>query len=397
MSAAGISPWVSRTLLACGFLFVFTETLLSPFWPQFFQRVFGVEALEVSGHYIALCRLTVLIGAPLWGLLARRFEPMWLLIIGQGGAALFTLLCAFVDSLDEFVVLSVLLLLCKSSYLLFYSVLIELSGQRGQAQVVGRVQATVHLALISSTAASAWLLQLDNPLRLFMLAAALDVLQIVLCAFVLKRRGPRQAATPSAERRRVWTWRAVGAFATAVLLFNLAGNVVRPYFTLFSQQQLHLEAWPAAVAFFLPSVMVLLCMPWVPTLCQSGLRRVGFSVSVALMALALLAQALADSYAALLAARALFGATLLLAQANLELHLFEGAGDDVHWQYSLASVVQNLAQLLAPLLAAALVAGYSLASPFIAAAALLLLTLVIAHYGVFAAPRRPLPVGEPTP
>lgn len=399
MSSANSPPsaWIGRLLLACGFLFVFTETLLAPFYPQFFQRVFGVDALEVSGNYIALCRFAVLLGAPMWGLLARRFDPLWLLIIGQAGAAFFTLLCAFVGNLSEFIVLSVLLLLCKSSYLLFYSLLIQLSGGKRQAQVVGSVQATVNLALISSTIASAWLIQLDNPLRLFILAAALDVLQILLCALVLSRRGAHsRVPDANAAPRKHWSWRAMWAFAAVILLFNLAANTVRPYFTLFGQSQLGLSEWQAALAFFLPSLMVLVCMPLVPRWCTQARRQSLFSASVALMALALLGQALTTNYAGLLGARAVFGGSLLLAQASLELHLFEGAGDEVHWHYTLASVVQNLAQLIAPLLAAALVAWHSLTTPFFAAAMLLLLTLWIAHYWVFAAPRALRTVGELT-
>ncbi|MCJ8167726.1 MFS transporter [Atopomonas sediminilitoris] len=392
--AAGRQAWVTRLLLVCGFLFVFTETLLAPFYPQFFQRVFAVADLEITGQYIALCRFTVLLGAPLWGLLARRFDPLKLLIIGQGGAAVFTLLCAFVDNLQQFVGLSVLLLLCKSSYLLFYTLLIQLCGGQRQAQVVGSVQAVVHLALISSTAASAWLIQWDNPLQLFVLAAGLDVLQIVLCVLVMHKRGAAVPAVKAEQAVRVWSWRAVWAFAAAILLFNLAANVVRPYFTLFGQQTLALSEWQAAVAFFLPSLMVLACMPLVPRWCQVAQRQRVFSLSVGLMALSLLAQALSDSFVSLLVARLLFGATLLLAQASLELHLFEGAGADVHWQYSLASVVQNLAQLIAPLLAASLVAWHSLNSPFLVAALVLLLTLLIAHYWVFAAAKAPQPVGE---
>ena len=78
---------IRPALFCCIFLFVVTETLLSPFYPQFFLTVFGVQDLDYTGWYIFLCRLTVLLCAPLWGLAARHVEVKHLLFLGQAGSA----------------------------------------------------------------------------------------------------------------------------------------------------------------------------------------------------------------------------------------------------------------------------------------------------------------------
>jgi MFS family permease len=89
------------TLFLCIFLGLFTEVLLSPFYPQFFRKVFGVEDLSYTGYYIFICRLTVIAISPLWGLLARWIEVKWLLYCGQAGAAIMTALMATANSAEQ--------------------------------------------------------------------------------------------------------------------------------------------------------------------------------------------------------------------------------------------------------------------------------------------------------
>ena len=118
---------VQLALYACGFMFIFTETLLSPFYPQFFAKVFNLDDAYITGEFMAMCRLVVIFSAPLWGVLARYFDPVKLLIVGQILAAVLTAAIAWVQTIQEFYVLTVFLLIFKSSYLLFIHCLLILT------------------------------------------------------------------------------------------------------------------------------------------------------------------------------------------------------------------------------------------------------------------------------
>lgn len=418
-------PSSTSLLLCCGFLFVFTETVLSPFYPQFFQQVFGRTDLALTGNYVATCRLTVLLAAPLWGLLARRIDAIKLLVIGQSIAALLTACLSLASDLTVFFVLTIALLLFKSSYFLFYSALIELQGKAQQAKTVGQVQLVVHLALIASTLASAWVLSFEHPLQLFLLVAVLDVIQVGLCVLVLRQRKtpesgqslepqspqpkpsfdqtqdlqsglpvpvePQQASAPTIAQEprpapslvQGWPVTTIMGYGLLVLAFSMATNAVRPYLTAYSMNVMQLDRLQSAWLYLLPSLMALCAYPLLKSrlLQQSGFIQ-RYAVLLTLLRLSLLGQALASHISLLFLSRMLFGLSLLLAQAQLELYLFQNAAHSPHWYFSLASTTQHAGQLLAPLAAALVVGIYGLVAPFWLAAAILLISFIFISIGL---------------
>ncbi|WP_051526499.1 MFS transporter [Alkanindiges illinoisensis] len=375
-------------LLCCGFLFVFTETVLSPFYPQFFQQVFGRTDLALTGNYVATCRLTVLLAAPLWGLLARRIDAIKLLIIGQSMAAILTACLSLATNLTVFFTLTIALLLFKSSYFLFYSALIALQGKAQQAQTVGQVQLVVHLALIASTLASAWVLSFEHPLQLFLLVAVLDVVQVMLCVMVLRQRKTLkpvqlQATEPVLEKPQGWPFTTIMGYGLLVLAFSMATNAVRPYLTAYSMNVMQLDRLQSAWLYLLPSLMALCAYPLLKSkwLHQHSFEQ-RYAVLLGLLVMSLLGQALASHISLLFLARMLFGLSLLLAQTQLELYLFQNAAHSPHWYFSLASTTQHAGQLLAPLAAALVVGIYGLAAPFWLAAFILLLSFIFIAVGL---------------
>ena len=418
-------PSSTSLLLCCGFLFVFTETVLSPFYPQFFQQVFGRTDLALTGNYVATCRLTVLLAAPLWGLLARRIDAIKLLVIGQSIAALLTACLSLASDLTVFFLLTIALLLFKSSYFLFYSALIELQGKAQQAKTVGQVQLVVHLALTASTLASAWVLSFEHPLQLFLLVAVLDVIQVGLCVLVLRQRKtpesgqslepqspqpkpsfdqtqdlhsglpvpvePQQASAPTIAQEprpapslvQGWPVTTIMGYGLLVLAFSMATNAVRPYLTAYSMNVMQLDRLQSAWLYLLPSLMALCAYPLLKSrlLQQSGFIQ-RYAVLLTLLILSLLGQALASHISLLFLSRMLFGLSLLLAQAQLELYLFQNAAHSPHWYFSLASTTQHAGQLLAPLAAALVVGIYGLVAPFWLAAAILLISFIFISIGL---------------
>jgi DHA1 family multidrug resistance protein-like MFS transporter len=387
---------VRAVLFLCVFLYVFTETLLSPFYPQFFSKVFGVEDLAYSGHYVFVCRLTVVACAPLWGLLSRRFEVRRLLLVGQAGAAVFTALLATAETAGQFLALSVALLAFKSSYLLVYSLIVELSGRDGAPAAAGGYGATFHAAIIASTLVGAFMVGMENPLKLFYVVAAADLLQLALCLRVLRpASGERPVRSPSASGAAGGQLGFLLAIGLIIFTFHFANNTIRPYFTQYAERGFSLSLEASGVLFLIPSVMAILALPFVKRLARPGRLPRLYAIGLATLAAGLALQGLAGGLATLLAGRALYDFFLAISQAALELRLFGASGDDrLHLNYGVAVAFQNAGLLAAPLLASSLVGSHGLASPLLAAAALCAANLVLARLTVF---REAAPAGTRTP
>ena len=374
---------VQLALYACGFMFIFTETLLSPFYPQFFAKVFNLNDAYITGEFMAMCRLVVIFSAPLWGVLARYFDPVKLLIVGQVLAAALTASIAWVQNIQEFYVLTVFLLIFKSSYLLFYTLLIDLNQGKQQdplSKTVGWVQVIMHSAIVSSTLVSAWVIQVDNPLDLFLYAAIIDVVQVLACIYVLMNR-PKSVAksiVSEAKDKAPINIGLVLSLVSIIFCFHLAVNAIRPFFTQFSQLQLNLTEFKSAIAYLLPSLMVLVAMPFIRRICTPEQIKKVMLISLSVLTVSSVLQFMAQDYTQLLLARCVLGMSLIMAMAAIDIFIFKVSDKrNLHFNYSLSIAVQNIALFIAPISAAGIVSQSSVEMPFVFSAAVYALCLII--------------------
>lgn len=379
---------VSVALFLCIFLAVFTEVLLSPFYPQFFRQVFGVEDLSYTGYYIFICRLTVVLCAPIWGLLSRRFAVKQLLVVGQSGAALMTALLGTSQTIEQFITFSVMLLLFKSSYLLVYPLIVELAGKGQRSAIAGTYQAVFHGAIIAATLVGAWMVNLETPLFLFYWIAIADLIQLGLC-FLFLRNIPA-SSTMSTDAVSLPVKQAgfgfIGAIGLTVLTFQLANNLVRPFFTEYVTvpQPFGVSLQTSSVLFLIPSVMAIAAMPYIRKVAQPERLPMLYSIGLGLLILSLYLQGSTSELPILVLSRVVYGFMLAVTQAVLELQLFEHSSQNrLHYHYSLVTAFANLGHLGAPLLASYLVNTYSLAAPLLAAGTLCLLNLIFARLTIF--------------
>lgn len=384
---------VSVALFLCVFLAVFSEVLLSPFYPQFFRQVFGVKELAYTGYYIFICRLTVVLCAPLWGLLSRRFAVKHLLAVGQAGAALMTALLGTSRNIEQFVAFSVALLLFKSSYLLVYPLIVELAGKGQRSTIAGTYQAVFHGAIIAATIAGAWMVNLEAPLFLFYWIAIADLIQLGLCLIVLGNTPtPSSVPTqPEVTEAETSPMRGIGlgfmgAIGLTILTFQLANNLVRPFFTAYvtAPEWFGVDLKISSVLFLIPSVMAIAAMPYIRKVAEPKRLPLLYSVGVGLLILSLYLQSGTTQLPVLVLSRVVYGFMLAVTQAVLELQLFEHSSQNrLHYHYSLITAFANVGHLGAPLLASYLVDRYNLAAPLLAAGTLCLLNLVFARLTIF--------------
>ncbi|MBO8164007.1 MAG: MFS transporter [Brevibacillus sp.] len=381
MKKTGVSLQVTRAqyvLLGCMFLGLFTEVLLSPFYPQFFRKVFGIEDYAYTGFYIFVCRLTVVLCSPLWGFLSRRFDPKYLLFVGQAGTAVLTALMATASSAGQFLAITVVLLFFKSSYMLIYPLIVRLGGGRNNAATAATVHAVYHTAIILSTLAGAWMMDLHRPLAVFYIAALADAVQLAFCVWALREAGEEgTGAVEKSESAGRWN---PFLLVLGLLFFTItvAHHMTRPFFTRYTEQVFDVTIDTASFLFLIPSLMAVAAMPLIRRLCvPERLKSVGVSGGVAMVA-GLYLQGTAESAALLVVGRMVYGVFLAITMAALDVIMFNReSGQRLPFHFSVIVSFQTVGELISPLLASALVEAAGLAAPLTAAAAICLVNVLL--------------------
>ncbi|GKU76657.1 MFS transporter [Paenibacillus sp. L3-i20] len=382
-------------LLGCVFLSIFGEVLLSPFYPQFFAKVFGVEDLTYTGFYILVCRLTVVLISPLWGLLSRKFAVQHLLLVGQAGTAICTAMMALAGSVEQFLVITIALLVFKSSYMFVYPLLVEAAGVGKMALSTGSYHVAYHMAIILSSLAGAAMFSMEKPLLLFFWIAATDVLQFLFCWFIWrgirrKRTGrdllstAEVAATSESNSGSGKLRRMILILASTLLAFHLAIHMIRPYFTVYVEQHLQLTLVAGTALYLIPNGMAVLCFFAVQRLTTERRLSMVLTCALPLLAVSLVLQGIDGGLTLMIVSRCLFGIGLAIAQASMELLLFKSSETGrMHVNYSMAMVFQNGGQLLAPLTASLLLVPFGGETLFFVSASICLLCLLLLWFALF--------------
>ncbi|MEV7009509.1 hypothetical protein [Streptosporangium sp. NPDC051022] len=395
-------------------LHLVAETSLTPFLPQLFQRLYGIEDPGATGVYLWICRIVGLAALPLWGLAARRWPLHRLVLAGLCGSAVLDLFLGMAPSYAAYTVLSTAVVTTNSALLLAYPAFIAEHDGRAEdgaardgewARIAGirSIVLVFHLSTVVATAVGAGVLALPEPRFGISAFAVLDTALAVLAYRVLGRRaapgapgtGPSSTATPTrtstgtpasgepapdagtgtgvdtgvgggpvAGARRGRRLPHLVHAALIGIAFDFSVNVARPFFTEFADALGGGSAISAAL-FFLPSVAALAVLPVVRR-CHDVLGPRLLPLALAIGATGLAWQALSSSLAGLAGGRLLFGAGLGLCQVAVELRVFRATGT-AGPAFTAVETARSAGLLAAPLTAAAVV-SYDLALPIAVAA-----------------------------
>ena len=246
---------------------VTADTMILPFYPQFFSQAFDVNEQAHVGYYLAVCCLTVMLSFPLWARLARHIHELPLWVVTQTLAGALGVACYFSTSLWQFWLLSQLMLCLKASYLLIYPYVLRLEQGNQQLSLIGLFAVLMQLGGILGAVIGGSLLEYFSPRSLYLWMAASDALQVLVCGYLMwqTRQGWRTDIKPSSERKRGWTPHIV-RLGLLAMLFYCAAFFIRPFFTPY-WQALHGDSWLASVSvsgwiFALPGWVALLGL-WV--------------------------------------------------------------------------------------------------------------------------------------
>lgn len=373
---------LNRALIGMALLGVLADSLLLPFYPQYFAERFGEPRSQQVGAYLAAVCLVALLALPVWVRLARRIHPLRLLVVGQLAAGGLSLCCAAIDRQGVFWLVSLGMIACKASYLLMYPYVMGQVPPERQARTIGLLSVVVHLGAIGGAALGGWLLQYLSAGRIFLVMGLMDFVQMAV-SLALLRQAPPAVPAPEAngvrdgERRR-----AIGRLCLLMLAFYFCIYLVRPFFTRYWETLGGYQAgWLTGLVYAIPGMLALLAL----ALRYHGGQRLGLCLLLGAAGLAL--QGTGQS-APVLGGRVLYGWALYQLTVALDARLY-ALSEPAHYarDFSLINIFQNLGVLAASWSAGLLVHDAGLDAPFFLAAAGLLLTALALPWLLQAAPR----------
>lgn len=324
--------WLKRSLILLTMISVVADTLLLPFYPQFFAEAFGETSAAHVGAYIAACCFTVMIAFPLWAKLARRVNEVHLWIYTQVAAGCLGLYCAQTESLLGFWIASQLMLVFKASYLLIYPFVLRLEAKDNHLNVAGLFSVMVHFGAIGGALVGGSLIQYFPAQSVYYFMAASDGLQVVLCLWLVASLQlgfwkAAAAAEPVAAAPVVSGTRPlfglVLKISAASALFYFSAFLARPYFSVYweavsgSEQKLL-----SALVYSIPAWMALACLGYGQFVKkpQNHVQKILLGACAAIVGLLLQTGELVW---AIVLGRCLFGYGLYQIMVRLEVILFE--------------------------------------------------------------------------
>jgi MFS family permease len=351
-------PQTRTVLLLVVGLHLVAETALTPFLPVLFRTLFGVQDLAATGTFLWVCRVAGCLAFPLWGLAARRWPAERLVLTGLCASTLLYAGMVLAPDYATFTALAAAVVATNAALLLAYPALIssyergnsdEDGGESPSRQRLRGIRAYVavfHGAVVVSTLVGAAVMALPSPRWGLLVFVLLGATLAVLCRRALRGLGPVRprgraatpaepeappapeapASTPPAQSRPTVRIRPrhVVAVAALAVVFEVATNVVRPFFTEYTATG-GLGTTAGAAQFLLASLAALAALPLVEPahrLLGRGLLPVGFLLAAA----GLLWQCLGPDPLTLTAGRIVFGVGLGLGHVALDLRMFGATG-----------------------------------------------------------------------
>src|SRR5690606_19603686 len=136
-----------------------SDTVLIGFYPQFFDMRYGSTDQVHTGMYVAAISIAVMCTLPVWVRVARRFEPMSLIGFTQCIAGLLCLSAIWAETLTQYWVLTMLMFMFKSSYLLMFPYLMRIVSSDEHSRTIALLSVVVHTSGILAAASGGYILQ----------------------------------------------------------------------------------------------------------------------------------------------------------------------------------------------------------------------------------------------
>jgi predicted MFS family arabinose efflux permease len=375
---------LKHALILLTLVSVVADTMLLPFYPQFFAQEFGNTSPEHVGFYIAACCFTVMVTLPLWAKVARQVNEFPLWVMTQIAAGTLAIAAYFSTSLVSFWVITQLMLVFKASYLLIYPLVMRLEEKDRHLGVASLFSVLIHFGAIGGAFLGGSLFEFTTPRSIFLIMAATDALQAVVCTFIIRsRRIPfrQPLAVVEADGPKDRQPRGnplIIQLGVVSLLFYLSAFMMRPFFSrywagvagndgeLVAGLVYAIPAWVALVGLWLNS--------------RRKQERSSYAALFQSLIVAMVGAAMQGipHPVTIVLGRIVFGWALFQGTVRLEVLVFE-LSSRYHYamDFSRIHIFQNVGVLLASFAVGSVVSAFGLQMPFMAAIAGFAFTLVV--------------------
>ena len=366
---------------------VISDAILIPFYPQFFASRYGLDSPVHVGAYVAAISIAVMCTLPLWARVAKRVEPLHLLVYTQFAAGTFSLLSDWAPDVVTYWVLSMLMFMCKSSYLLMYPYMMRLTPKAQHAATVGILSVVVHFGAIFGAVVGGFVLQTWGPRASIVAMAAGDFFQMAVCLYLIRsgkivrvNSGENAQAATAEPSHASWRDRLpILRLALVMLVFDFSAYLIRSFFAVYWQQASGSDSeFVSGLVFAIPGAMAIMALRLHARIRARGGRLPDNTLGNLLLGAAGLLLQAAPNAALIVVGRVLYGWALFQIIVKLDVSLFRLSTPQRYaHDYSITNVFQNLGVLLSSFAAGAIVNRYGLHVPFLLAACGFALTALL--------------------
>lgn len=361
------------SLIVLTLVSVIADSMLLPFYPQFFAQAFDNHSTQLVGYYIAASCLTVIVSFPVWAKIAKRVNELHLWVGTQIIAAALGLACYYSSSLLQFWLLSQLMLMFKASYLLIYPFVIRLEEKDKHMNMVSLFSVLMHFGAIGGALLGGVILQMFSAKDAYLVMPISDAIQVVVCLFIIaKLRVPFWAEIPSVETSSFISpehKKFIANLGIVSMLFYFSVFLITPFFSRYWEliSDFNSEII-SGVVYSIPGWIALIGL-WVNSRAQASENHKLHIVSAMLIGIVGLIIQGAPQEWLVIVGRGVFGWGLFQVTVRLEVFLFaNSAPENYARDFSRLYLFQNIGVIAASFVAGYIVQSHPLASLFFVAA-----------------------------
>jgi DHA1 family multidrug resistance protein-like MFS transporter len=365
---------IKTCLIALTLVSVVCDTMLLPFYPQFFKEEFGLNSSEHVGFYIATCCFSVMMVFPLWAKVAKYINELHLWVYTQIAAAILGICCYLATDIVTFWVLSQLMLMFKASYLLIYPFVMRLEEKDKHLGMVGLFAVLMHFGGIGGALLGGFALEVMSARDVYLIMAGGDTLQVFICLWLIRRQKVHWRPKPIEQHKStapLAMWQGyIAKLGLVSLLLYFSAFLIRPFFSLYWHQ-----VWSndnelvAALVYSIPAWAAIGCLWYHHRFGQSD-NHTPIILSAFFVAVFGLMMQGSEQVLTLLIGRGLFGIAMFQATVRVEVMLFKFSKPEHYGSdFSKIHIFQNLGVIGASFAAGSIVDEVSLTSPFYLGAA----------------------------
>ncbi|MHC8946061.1 MFS transporter [Advenella incenata] len=404
---------IRNAIVLMSALGMMSDTVLIGFYPQFFDMRYGNTDQVHTGKYVAAISIAVMCTLPVWVRVAKRFEPMSLIGFTQCIAGLLCLSAIWAETLTQYWVLTMLMFMFKSSYLLMFPYLMRIVSSDEHSRTIALLSVVVHISGILAAASGGYILQHLGASAALILMATGDFCQMAITlwlnrtnriikvnkiqtaqvqtvqdgallladgetAHAVVSSGSDRPATQQTSSHKVFSHLTKGILMLSLIMFvfDFSAYLIRPFFSEYWIYATgHKDQTLAGLIFAIPGLTAVVALIVKYQLNEKATRRnENLFLNLLLSMVGVYLQSI-PSDIVIVIGRCMYGWGLFQVAVKLEVSLFSiSRKEDYAHHFSITNFFQNLGVLISSWCAGYIVSLISHQAVFLIAAAGIALT-----------------------